>query len=317
MRHASARGGGALLVAIAAALWGTDALFRRGLALELSAVEVVFWEHLALAAMALPFLISARVRLYRLTPREWLAVAVVGGGSSVAATILFTQAMRYSDPALPLLLQKFQPLIAVVCASLLLGERFRPRFGAYFVLALAGSYLVTFANPGVVTAQRVVPAMLALGAAALWALGTVLGRYLIARLAPADITGLRFCFGLPVAALLLVTLRADDGLVDATPADALPLALLALVPGFLALSLYYRGLARTPASVATLAELAFPLSALVVSKVAFDTALTRTQIIGAVVLAGTVTVLGTADRRDTGAGVLLEPDSRPLLEPTG
>lgn len=35
--------GGALIVALAATLWGTDALFRRGLALELPAVEVVFW----------------------------------------------------------------------------------------------------------------------------------------------------------------------------------------------------------------------------------------------------------------------------------
>jgi drug/metabolite transporter (DMT)-like permease len=40
--------GGFLLVALSAALWGTDALFRRGLALELPAATVVFGEHLIL-----------------------------------------------------------------------------------------------------------------------------------------------------------------------------------------------------------------------------------------------------------------------------
>ena len=39
---------GFYLVALGAGLWGTDALFRRGLALELPASTVVFWEHLIL-----------------------------------------------------------------------------------------------------------------------------------------------------------------------------------------------------------------------------------------------------------------------------
>lgn len=45
------------LVALAAALWGTDALFPRGLALELPPTTLVVYEHLILTAIMLPVLL--------------------------------------------------------------------------------------------------------------------------------------------------------------------------------------------------------------------------------------------------------------------
>jgi DME family drug/metabolite transporter len=119
--------GGAAVVGAAAALWGTDALFRRGLALELPSAEVVFWEHLLLAAIAL-FLVVPRISTLRgLSPRDWIVIAIIGGGSSVAATILFTEAFKRGDPTTPILLQKLQPVFAAGVAVVLLGERQRPR----------------------------------------------------------------------------------------------------------------------------------------------------------------------------------------------
>ena len=53
-----------------------------------------------------------------------------------------------------------------------------PLYWAYFAFAILGAYLVTFANPARVSVAAVAPALLAVGAAVLWALGTVLGRYL-------------------------------------------------------------------------------------------------------------------------------------------
>ena len=93
-------GVGIALVAVGAGLWGTDALFRRGLALECP-VEVVFWEHLLLALLTLPLIVRG-LRTMRGAPlRDWVAIAIVGGGSSVAATVLLTEAFsaRRSDDA--------------------------------------------------------------------------------------------------------------------------------------------------------------------------------------------------------------------------
>jgi drug/metabolite transporter (DMT)-like permease len=289
---------GALLVAASASLWGTDALFRQGLAEQLPAIEVVFWEHLILAAVVLPFVLRSIGALRGVSGRAWIALAVVGGGSSVAATILFTQALTYGNPTLPLLLQKLQPVIAVAAARVLLGERLLPRYFVYFVASLAGSYLIAFGTH-TNEAGQLAAAGLAVGAAALWALGTVLGKYAGAQVTPMQLTSLRFVLGFPVALVLLLIHDAAEGgpLVHAQGSDAPALIELALIPGLLALVLYYRGLRRTTASAATLAELAFPLTAVVVNYFAFGTTLDAAQIVGAVLLSATVVTLGLADRR--------------------
>jgi len=73
---------------------------------------------------------------------------------------------------------------------------------------------------------------------------------------------LRFAFGLPAAAIALLVLGAP---AFASRHDSWYIALLAVVTGFIALGLYYYyGLRTTPAVAATIAELAFPISAILV-----------------------------------------------------
>ncbi len=74
------------LVVCAAALWGTDALFRRPLALELPASVVVFAEHLLLVALTAPLLVRGLKRGARSFDRgDWLAVLLVGAGAPARA----------------------------------------------------------------------------------------------------------------------------------------------------------------------------------------------------------------------------------------
>lgn len=271
---------------------------------------MVFWEHALLALLALWLVVPVARSLRTLDVRDWLTICVIGGGSSVIATVLFTEAFKHGDPTTPLLLQKLQPVFAASAAYLLLGERLRPRYFIYFGVAIAGSYLIAFADPTQVTLERLLPAALGAGAALLWALGTVLGKRAGAKVAPAPLAGLRFLFGLPVAAVLLVAL--GDG-VQARAGDAPALVLLALIPGLIALLLYYRGLRRTTASVATVAELAFPLTALIVNAIAFGTVLSLTQFAGVALLAAVVLALGLADRRGARA-VGAQPRPRLAVE---
>ena len=233
----------------------------------------------------------------RLPWRDWAAIAVVGGGSSVAATVLLTEAFQHGDPTTPLLLQKLQPVIVGAFAFLLLGERVRPRYFAFLALALVSSYLIAFADPAQVTVDRLLPAALGVGAATLWALGTVLGKYLSASVPAAELTGLRFAFGLPVAAVLVIPFGADGELLAAHGSDFATLFGLALVPGLIALLLYYHGLRAAPATAATIAELSFPLTALIVNAIAFGDRLSGTQLAGAALLAVTVAAFGVASRR--------------------
>lgn len=287
---------GFVLVAVAAALWGSDALFRRELATELPSSTLVAYEHLILAALVAPVLWRSR-RVFRAFNRtDWLFAIVIGGGSSALATLLFTMAFRYGDPVTPLLLQKLQPLVAVGGASLILGERVLPRYWTYLAVALAGALLVSLPDPTAASVSSAAPALLAVGAAALWGLGTVLGRHLTSKVGTLPLTSLRFSIGLPVAALLVLFDQGPSGYVAVTAADFVPLLLLALVPGLIALLLYYRGLKDTPASLATLAELAFPLSAVSINYLVFDAQLTDTQWVGIALLTATIAVLSYRSR---------------------
>jgi drug/metabolite transporter, DME family len=277
------------LVATAAALWGTDALFRNPLAQSTGVGTIVFGEHVVLALLTLPFLLGAVRALSRLGIRQLAAAVAIGAGASALATILFTQAFIEGGPITPVVIQKVQPVIAVLGAWLVLKERPRPRFAWYLLAALAGTWLMAFSDPTDVSAPEALrPALFALGAAGLWAFGTVLGRYLSRHLRWLHITTLRFAIGLPASAVAILVLGQPAW---SSAHDSLWIAVLALVTGAVALSLYYVGLRRTPAVTAALAELAFPITAVLVGFLAFDETLTASQWAGVVVTSVVVTLL--------------------------
>jgi drug/metabolite transporter, DME family len=268
---------GALLVAVAAALWGTDALLRRPLAHSTQAATIVFGEHLVLVLLTLPLIPPALVAVSRAGPRYVAAAAAIGIGASAIATILFTQAFVHGDPVTPVVLQKIQPLVAVTGAWFILGERPRPRFGWFLVGGIVGTWLIAFPSPFDIHVDAALPALYAITAAVLWALGTVLGRLLATRLRFEHVTALRFAFGLPASAVAVLVVGAS---FRTSASDAGWIAALAIVTGLVALSLYYYGLQRTPAVIAALAELTFPVTAAAVGYLAFGATLDGTQWLG-------------------------------------
>ncbi|MGH3588228.1 MAG: EamA family transporter, partial [Pseudonocardia sp.] len=145
-------------------------------------------------------------------------------------------------------------------------------------------------------------ALLAVGAATLWGIGTVLGRMVSERIGSRDVTVLRFAIGLPASALVLL---AQGAPVAVAPAQLGPLVLLALVPGLLGLTLYYIGMRATAAARATLAELAFPVTATLIGVGVLGTQLVPSQWFGLLVVVASVTALGLRER-----------SSRPVVEAT-
>lgn len=293
------------LVACAAALWGTDGLLRKPLADALPAASVVFWEHLIVVLLLAPFLPRALRAFWHASGRQQAALVAIGIGASAVATAMFTAAFRLGDPVTPLVLQKLQPVFAVAAAFFLLGERVRAGYFAFALPALAGAWLLAFANPFEVRVAALQAALLAVGAAALWAGGTVLGRYVATSMPPRDVTALRFTIGLPASAVIL---WATDAPLAVGWDNAFGLVLLAIVPGLLALSLYYIGLRATPASRATLAELSFPVTAAIIGVGFLGTRLTPTQWLGFAVVIAAVTALGWHERVRRATPMVSSPD---------
>jgi len=167
---------------------------------------------------------------------------------------------------------------------------------------------MAFPSPIDVSLHGRAPALYALIAAALWALGTVLGRFLAMELPFEQVTALRFAFGLPAALAAVLVLGAP---LRASLHDELFIALLALVTGLVAVLLYYYGLKRTTASVASVAELAFPVVAITVGYLAFDATLTSTQIAGLALTSLVVLLLPVR-----GPALVVERKARPVVADT-
>lgn len=124
---------------------------------------------------------------------------------------------------------------------------------------------------------------MALGAAALWGGSTVMGRYLLGSMKYETVTSLRFILALPLLFVITSMEGAPwqmSGGVSGSAAVAINLLLQALLPGLLSMLLYYKGLNTTKASVATLAELSFPMTGILINWVVYQQLVTLPQIVG-------------------------------------
>jgi drug/metabolite transporter (DMT)-like permease len=128
----------------------------------------------------------------------------------------------------------------------------------------------------------------------MWALGTVLGRYLSREVEFHHIVSLRFFFGLVAAAIALPIMNAK---AYAGGHDSLWIGYLAVVTGLAALSLYYIGLKRTPAMLSSVAELTYPAIAVIAGIYAYNSNLRWTQWVGVAIILATVTLLPFQRRR--------------------
>src|SRR2546430_1404071 len=198
-----------VLVALAATMWAADTYFRAQLIGHLKPAQIVVIEDALVSLFLLASLLRGIPELRRLDKRGWLAIGLIAIGPQAIATLLFTKSFSYGHFAETFVLQQTQPLIAILLAWIVLGERRRPWFWPTAALALVGVYMVVFAQD--LTAPfsdlqhgRLEAGLYALGAAALWASGTVLGRFVLGKLSFTTTTALRFTLALPVLILIVL-----------------------------------------------------------------------------------------------------------------
>lgn len=275
------------LVVLGAALWGADPLFRIILLREnITPTQIVLLEHIVIALFVAPVLWKHRSEMKGLQMRHIGALLFLSWGGSAIATILFTLGLTHGNLNAVLLLQKLQPIFAILMARMLLKEQLPKKFGWLLIVALAGTYLLTFGFTfpfGHMNDFVKVGSLLSLGAAALWGGSTVMGRLMVGKMEYETVTSLRFILALP----LLIGITINQGDPWQIPTGAGPLAAVsinllgqALLPGLFSLLVYYKGLTTTKASVATLAELSFPMVGVLINWIVFNQVVTIPQAIG-------------------------------------
>ena len=299
---------GALAVVVAALFWSLDGIFLRPRLASVPATLVVFLEHSLGFIILIPFLFIYKLELKKITKKQWLTIFWVALFGGALGTTFFTKALfltGFVDVSVVILLQKFQPIFAILLSAIILKERFPSKFYFYATLALVGGYLVTFKDPtsinfGSATIMMVVFSLLAAFA---WGSSTTFGKYSLKNINYGLLTALRFGFTMII---MLVPAFVYFSTLSSIKFDVWrTLAIIVFTSGAVAMYLYYYGLKKIPASLATLCELAWPLSAIIFDYVFNHNILSPTQIIGALLLVVSVTFATRLNKTKVISGTVL------------
>ncbi len=299
---------------IAALLWSLDGTFLRPQLYALPSVLVVFLEHTLGFIVLLPFLIYFRSELKLITRKQWLTIFWVALFGGALGTTFMTKALfltGFKDISIVILLQKFQPIFAITLSVIFLRERFPRRFYLYAILAIIGGYFVTFKNPlaiSSVASTTWVIALFSLLAAFSWGSSTTFGKYSLKNIHYGLLAALRF--GLTVLIMFLPALSYFSILPAVSGKEWTTLVIIVFTSGAFAMYLYYYGLKKIPASLATLCELAWPVSAVIFDYFLNHNVLSATQIIGGLILIASVYRVTLLNRSFTIMGKVLPGFSR-------
>ena len=210
--------------------------------------------------------------------------------SGLLGTLWFTAALlavQFIPFSVVFLLQKLQPIFAIASARILLGEKMSNKYLKWAGLALVAAYFVTFPGGVVSLAQQgnnIIAALYALGAAFAWGVSTSFSKKMLNTLPSQQVTAIRFG---ATSILAFAVLLMADGFGGITIPDISQWArfiFIALSTGMVALLIYYRGLKSTPVKVSTIMELLFPLLAILIDAVVYQTHLVFSQYAAAGVL---------------------------------
>jgi drug/metabolite transporter (DMT)-like permease len=197
---------------------------------------------------------------------EWFyffLIALFGGALGTLAIVKALFLVNFKHLTVVALLQKLQPLFAIILARVLLGERIGRRFVFWALVAISAGYLLTFqfTLPVLAGDGKVLPAALySLLAAFSFGSATVFGKRVLNRVSFQTALFLRY----GLTSLIMVAIVAFRGAFNqvavTTPLNWTFLVVIGLTTGSGAILLYYYGLRYVRASVATICELCFPVS---------------------------------------------------------
>ena len=268
--NSSLRVKGALAVAFSAMLWGVDGILLTPQLYNLDTSFVVFLLHLFPFVLMNLFFFREYRHLKTMTRSDllfFLLVALFGGALGTLAIVKSLFLLNFNNLSVIVLLQKLQPVFAILLARMILKERVKKDFALWASLALIAGYFMTFgwnlpdfSTNGITT---VYAALLSLLAAFSFGSSTVFSKKILGNYS--FVTSTFFRYGFTTLIMLVIVLIGghlfDFALV--TQRNWLFVVLIGLTTGSGAIFLYYYGLRNVKASISTFLELLYPITAVV------------------------------------------------------
>jgi drug/metabolite transporter (DMT)-like permease len=294
----------------AAFLWAFDGVVLTPWVVDLGLSDVptfVFMLHAVSSIFLSYFIFTKSSELKNLDKKDWLAFGLTGlfGGALGTMAIIAAIVQVYSEGlniSVVLLLQKLQPIFAILLAYLWLKERPRKVFYIWALVALVGSYLLTFGlnSPNFKATGMFVPAMLAILAAFSFGSSTVFSKKAVTKVSNGLGTALRFFVttGIMLVIISVISFLNSAGIetnyagfegfrvVNWNLIGAF--VVIALTTGGTAIFIYYWGLKKVLATRSTMYEMVFPVSAIILEYFIHDQTLSSGQWLGAVIVFGAI-----------------------------
>ena len=277
-------------IIIAASLWGVDGIVLRPVLFTLPVTLVVFVESTIVAVLLTPFMFKYFGEIKNMDWGDWLAfigVALLGGAIGTMAITRALFYVNYVNLSIVILIQKLQPVFAIGLAAVYLKEKLPVEFFWWAVLAIIGAYFMTFGLnlPDLSNGDKTaVAALLSLLAAISFSSSTVLSKRALRNVGFELGTYLRFAITSVIMLFIVLIPGTITNITDISGKQFLIFIFIAFSTGGPAIFLYYYGLKRISASVTSICELAFPLTAVVLEYFVHGNILGPVQWIGASVL---------------------------------
>jgi len=277
-------------VIVAAGLWAVDGIVLRPALFTLPVSLVVFVESTIVALLLTPFMIKYFSRAKELSRGDLFAFIGVALAGGAIGTMAITKALFYVDfvnLSIVILIQKLQPVFAITLAAVFLKEKLPNIFFAWGSLAITGAYIMTFGFnlPDLSTGDKTtMAAIFALIAALGFGSSTVLSKRALKNVSFELGTYLRFAISSIIMLIIVISSGTLSSITSITTDQIYIFFLIAFTTGGPAIFLYYFGLKRITASVASICELAFPLTAVILEFALRGNILGPVQWAGALVL---------------------------------
>lgn len=282
---------GAGAVMLAALLWSLDGTFIRPKLYALPAGLVVFIEHILGFLVLSPFIFLGWGKIKLLRWKEWGAIGWVSVFGGLIGTLFITKAFFAAVHgevtfATVVILQKLQPIFALLLARLVLGEKLKKSFYLWAGLAIVAAYFL--ASGRFVSLSEFMlthkAALFAVIAAFAFGSSTVYGKRIVNQLDFSSTAALRFGVTSVLAGIYILATGDAFRMGQISSFQMQLFALIVFSSGALAMFVYYYGLKKITASAATIFELTWPLTAVALDYFINRSVLTPVQIVSSLVL---------------------------------
>ena len=294
---------GATIIGISASLWGFDGVYLTPQLYNLDVTFVVFILHFIPFVLMNIFLYKKYVYLKTLNTQEIFSLLFVSLFGAVIGTLAIVKALflvNFQSLSVVVLLQKLQPIFAIFLAVTFLKETLRKRYIFWATIALTAGYFLTFGDSKVVfdLGDNTFKASLyAILAAFSFGSSTVFGKKVMGKLDFATATFFRYGIASFIMFFVVIFNKSYTDFYAATPQNWLIIGIITLTTGSGSMMLYYYGLKRVKAIIATIMELFFPISAVFFDYVINGNVLSEIQIISAIVMIFAIVNLNTDNVR--------------------